>query len=164
LCLALCAVLAGCSTYNRQGPPKFDVELSFMDYATFTYHTANESSGDDHPVLVRIELSGGRHMQYAKGRSRRVLDAFWSDDVDDQHVEDIYTDQIILSEKQMEQVFQALVNAGIFEREMQGKHIEDPLNDSVFIHAKISDRRGIVYTDSREFIGIYKKLERHFSR
>lgn len=162
--LILCAVLTGCSSYRRQGPPKFDVEVSFLDYANFTFHQAAGKPSDDHPILVRIELGGSGHVHYAKGRSSRVHDSFWTDDPDEKYADDIYTDQVVLNEKQVREVFQSLVDAGIFEREVQENRVENPGRDFVLIHAKINERRGIVITDSREFIGIYTKLARHFAR
>jgi hypothetical protein len=163
LLAVLCAVLSGCSTLSRQGPPKFNVAGSFLDYVTFTYHAAGGISPGEHPVMVRIELSGSGHVSYAKGRSSRVQNSFWTDR-EEKYVDDIQTDQIVLRDGQVREILQSLVDAGIFERKIQNSQVEDPLHESVFIHAKISNRRGAIITDSKAFLDIYKKLAQQFAR
>lgn len=159
--LVLCAAMAGCSTYGRARSPTFEVAVSFRDYVSLTYHSAESRAATDSPALVRIELSGSGHVHYARGRSRRVHDPFWKQR-DDQHWDDIFTDQLVLGEDEAQALLQALVDAGVFKREMQGPHITDAHRAYVFVQARINERRGIVITDAPAFTDIYHKLAARF--
>jgi len=161
-CLVLCAATAGCSTYGRAPSPTFEVEVSFRDYVSVTYHSAESRAATNSPALVRIELSGSGHVHYARGRSRRVHDPFWKKR-DGRHWDDIFTDQVVLGEDEAQSLLQALVDAGVFKQEMQGPHISDAHRAYVFVQARINERRGIVITDAPAFIDIYSKLAAHFA-
>lgn len=159
----LSVALAGCGTYGARGAARFEVQANFLDHVTFTFLEAGGASPGDAPVLVRITLSGSGHAHYAKGRSSRVHDPFWSDRTE-KFVDDLFTDQLVLDEQQVREVLQALVNAGVFDRKKQGRHIADPRNDHVLIRANIGDRRAVVVTDAPDVVGIFTDLAARFAR
>jgi hypothetical protein len=154
----LSVLATGCSSTGGRNAPRFEVDLGFQDYASLTYFELSESASEENPRLRRIELSGSGHLQYAMGRSSRVSEGFWAQS-DEKYWRDLYTDQVVIGGGETRAFLQALVNAGVFERKLQGRHVEKPGNDYVFVHARINGRDGVLMSDAPAFLKIYKDLE-----
>ena len=161
--LLLCAMTVGCAAIRAHKMPRFDVEATFLDFANITYHEANSGVEEEPPLLTRVALSGSGHLHYARGRSQRVTESFWTD-ASRKHWNDIRTDQIVLGKGQTNTFLQRLVNAGIFDHDMQGEQVENPAHDFVSVQARIDGKQGFTITDARIYVSIFKDLVAQLER
>jgi hypothetical protein len=159
---ALCgAVLClwGCASLPGYEPAHFRVELSPLDYAQILLQPGTGAGGGD-IVPTRIDVSGSGLVTMQRGRSARVTSSFWDQPQGDDW-DDYETDRVFLPESETRAVFQALVNAGIFERGQR----EDPSPQAprcVVILAEINGRKNAVVTDGERFLNIFDQVMRRF--
>jgi len=155
--LALCG---GCRMLTGAPDPHFRVEVSFRDYVVMVHQAAETGHAASPPLQTKLELSGSGHLKYTRGRSRRVRDGFWKGREDDRHWGDLYTDQMVLSERRVQQVLQVLVDAGLFEGSQ--RRIENASSECLLITARIDDRRNVLVTDQPAFLAVYRRLAAPF--
>ena len=151
---------AGCASLLETKPARFKVDLSALDSVQFIYHPGRSAAaGGAHPV--RMDFGGSGYLEKLSGSSPRVLDPFWKQP-DGAEWADLRKEHRVLSRAETEAVYQALVDAGCFERgstDAKPFTVESP---HVQILAAINGRKNVILTGEAPFLKIVRDLMARF--
>ena len=163
-CIVHCAffiLLAGCTipANVREGTLRgksFEVKESSLNWAEIIY-TPRADDRDLH-APCRLSLFGSGEIAFRTGRSPRVIDDF-SHKVTHPYWNDYYEDRTHIGDEAMREVFQQLVDAGIFfddwHRVSQGEEPKPPI---VRIRAKFDGKETLRTVDNRRVVRIVEDL------
>ncbi len=121
--------LTGCTTWQNSDTP-FQVSASSLNWTEILYSTSDGSR------VVRISLIGNGQIVMRRGSGSRVLDEF-AMDVESETWTDIERDEINLPRKDVQQIFQILVNRGALKR---AKKLPPGASTVVQLHGRIDDK------------------------
>jgi hypothetical protein len=159
--LLFCALLlfagAGCETLPWGQVPRFKVEPSPLNEVVLYYSPPATPEGTP-GKLIRLELSGYGHLQYATGLSPRVLDPFWKQSSDAQWG-DLRTDQIVLTQEEAAAYMQRLVDAGCYDLK---QHKISPGHGIVKIALRINGRFKSLASTDPEVLKVFRELAEKF--
>ena len=141
-------------------PPRWDVELSSLDYVQFL-SSPPPRAPDERPMVIKIELSGTGYLTLQAGRSERVNDAFWRERSGSTW-DDLRRDQLVLSRERTEVLFQRLVDMGFFERKFPEVKEGDEAARALVVLGSINKRRKIRITDDPRVWSLFDELLREF--
>lgn len=167
-CLSALLVVAGCTmpANVREGNLKgkqFEVSESSLNWAEIVYTPRPRD-----PVFrapCRLTLFGSGEIVFRTGRSPRVIDDF-SQKVTSPDWNDYVEDRAHIGDKAMRDVFQQLVDAGVFyddwHRVSKG---EDPKPPMVRVRAKFDGKETLRVVDNRRVVRIVERiLDDYFAR
>ena len=159
-CLALLAA-AGCivPANVRDGDLKgkhFEVSDSSLNWAEIVY---TPRKGDpDFRYPCRITLFGSGEVQFRTGRSPLVIDDF-SQKVNDPYWNEIVMDRVHIGNEAMRDVFQQLVDAGVFYDDWHRvSNGEDPKPPMARIRAKFDGNDTLRIVDNRRVVRIVERV------
>ena len=135
---------------------QFEVKASSLNWAEIAYTPRAGDRDFHHPC--RLSLYGSGEIQFRTGRSPRVFDDF-SHKVDDPYWNDIVEDRAHIGEEAMRDVFQELVDAGVFydDRYRVSKG-EEPQPPMVRIRAKFDGNDTMRVVDNRRVVDIVERI------
>lgn len=164
---ASCIALIGCAVPAnvREGALRgktFEVKASSLNWAEIVY---TPRDGDrDFRAPCRLSLFGSGEIAFRTGRSPLVFDDF-SHKVDDPYWNDFVEDRDHIGEEAMRELFQKLVDAGIFyddwHRVSDGEPPKPPM---VRIRAKFDGNETLRVVDNRRVVRIVESLLPSFAR
>ena len=164
-CLALLAA-AGCAVPAnvREGTlvgKQFTVKESSLNWAEIAYTPV---PGDpDFRYPCRLSLNGSGEVQFRTGRSPQVFDDF-SHKVNDPYWNDLVEDRVHIGEEKMREVFQQLVDAGVFQDDWRRMSAgEEPRPPMARIRAKVDGNQTLRVVDNRRVIRIVEGLLEPFA-
>jgi hypothetical protein len=159
-CLALlaatgCVVPANVRNGDLNGK-QFEVSESSLNWAEIVY---TPRKGDpDFRFPCRITLYGSGEVQFRTGRSPLVIDDF-SQKVNDPYWNEIVVDRIHIGDEAMRDVFQQLIEAGIFYKDFHRiSKGEDPKPPMARIRAKFDGKDTLRVVDNRRVIRIVERI------
>ncbi len=155
-----CAVPANVREGDLAGK-RFEVEVSSLNWAVIAY---TPRAGDrDFRFPCRLSLFGSGEIQFRTGRSPQVFDEF-SHRVDDPHWNELVEDRVNIGEEAMRDVFQQLVDAGVFyEQWHRVRRGEEPRPPMVRVRAKIDGNETLRIVDNRRVVRIVERLLEPFA-
>lgn len=159
-CLALlaaagCAVPANVREGNLNGK-QFEVKESSLNWAEIVYTPRRGDRDFRNPC--RMTLHGSGEIEFRTGRSPLVFDDF-SQKVNDPNWNDIVVDRIHIGEEAMRDVFQQLVDAGIFYKDFRRvSKGEEPKPPMARIRAKFDGKDTLRVVDNRRVVRIVERL------
>lgn len=157
-----CVVVAGTACQSLLGdPPRWNVEISSLDYVEYVSRANPEQSSQGANAL-RLELLGNGYLSFWIGRSQRVTDDFWAERAADEQWDKLERDEVMTSEAYAKRSFQALVDTGYFETEMFWEKSASPASNGVWVVASINGRKKAKLTDDPKIRAIVSDLLRQF--
>ncbi len=156
LILIFCILSAGCRSLNEV---RFTANPSPLDYAQFRCTRISPQSGREE--TLRLDLSGSGFLEITTGRSERVRDPFWKPS-EDPEWQDIRRDQVFLSPQETAVIFQALVDAGIFNHRHDPKDHPPPHHLAVLV--SVGARKKLLLTSHPSYLRIVDALLDRLSR
>jgi len=145
-CLAL--VAPGCA-FNK--PKRFIVSDSSLNWVEITHLGTNQPG-----AMVRFSLIGSGSLQLRRGSSPRVLDDFASNTAHP-NWDDFRQEEFTLPAGEMRQIFQALVNRGIFDEEPPANR-GAPVLPMAKISGRLNGDRFFRHTTEPELLEIVDRL------
>lgn len=117
---ALAAVaLSGCAMLDD--PYNLKVSVNPLNWVEIHYYNANRE-----PVArTNLRLTGSGHVEVKSGTSRLVSDSFAKDSAE-KSWDDVRSAAFEVDKKHVRDVFQMLVNGGLFDREKSGRSTDKP--------------------------------------
>lgn len=141
----------GCTALNEV---RFTVEPSSLDYAQFRISRTSAANGQ--PETVRIDLSGSGYLEMTTGRSERVTDSFWRQS-EDPAWQDLQKTYVMLPAAQTRDIFQRMVDMGIFDRK-QPEEITPPPHDLAVLVA-VGFKKRLILTRRKDYHQLFDELE-----
>ncbi len=120
--LAVLAALAvaGCAML-LDDPYNLNVSINHLNWVEIHYYNANRE-----PVSrTNVRLTGSGHVEVKSGTSRLVSDSF-AKDSSDKTWDDVRSISVDVDKGHIRDIFQMLVNAGLFDREKTGRSTDKP--------------------------------------
>ncbi len=160
LLLSLLA-MAGCAVPSnvREGDlvgKRFEVKTSGLNWAEIAY--TPRPNDPDFCFPCRLSLFGSGEIQFRTGRSPQVFDDF-SHKVNDPNWNHIVGDRVNIGDEAMRDVFQQLVDAGVFYDEYRRvRPGDEPRPPMVRVRAKVDGNETLRVVDNRRVVRIVERL------
>ena len=153
-------MFSGCAsisnTWTKLHQKRFKVDLSPLDYVQFSRRIGVQGG---QPLEVHLELDGSGALECRIGRSIRVQNDFWQTP-EGGDWRDLRCDRVVLTKEQTRDVYQRLVDAGVFDDIKPKKDIAK--KDALVILAKMGFEKKAIVTDDPVFNKIFKELLHNF--
>ena len=160
VCVLWVALFTGCTTLYTPEPVRFDVEVTPLDYVQFMYKPGvGVYNFSKNPI--RAELSGSGYADARTGQSERVSDSFWQQEKTSAW-HDLRVDHLVLSPKETTDLFQALVNAGVYDNVSHDASAGKDNHEFLVIQARIGHKKKTVFTSDPVFMEIFRRLWKEF--
>lgn len=156
-----CAWLGGYDADGRPLAKHFTVDISNLDWVEISYMPRPDdpafSSG------CRLSLAGSGEIEFRTGRSPQVWDDF-SSKVDDPHWNEVFADRLHVGQDGMQEIYQQLVDAGLFVRRSAGRRRDDMVAPFVKLNARIGRERAIRVVSDRRLVRIVERVLANFEQ
>jgi hypothetical protein len=132
-------------------PKRFSVSSSSVNWVEIVYLGTNQPSS-----MARISLIGSGSIQLRRGNSPRVLDDF-AGNTAHPNWDDYKQDELNVSSAEIRQVFQALVNRGVCDKEP--KHPEgSPVLPMAKLNGRLDGERFFRHTTEPDLLEVVTRL------
>ena len=118
--VAFLAAISGCAGL-LDDPYALNVSVNPLNWVEIHYYNARRE-----PISrTSVRISGGGRVEVKSGTSRLVSDSF-AKDFSDKNWDDVQSVQVDVDKNHVRDIFQMLVNAGLFDREKNGQGTDKP--------------------------------------
>ena len=156
-----CVGLRGRDTSGVFGARRFPVDISNLDWVEVSYMPRPEDAV--FATACRLSLMGSGEIMFRTGRSPQVWDAF-SHKVDDPSWNDLYVDRLHIGQKDMQELYQQLVDAGLFPPQFSRRNVEVGTTPYIRINASIGRATAVRIIDDRKMVRIIEGVLRNFEQ
>lgn len=162
VCLACLLLLGGCAWWGgiASADRQFPVEISGLDWIEIRY----QPRPDDPRFASACHLSllGSGEIEFRTGRSPRAMDPF-SMATEDPRWNDVRTDRRHIGQEEMQELFQELVDAGLFSPKGRGAPPPAARAPRIRVNARIGRERILKLLDDRRLVAIVERILMNFA-